>query len=104
MTASWRGDKGTAQERGYGWAWQKARDAYLAQRPLCAMCAALSPPRLSAATVVDHIQPHRGDPVLFWDQDNWQGLCTSCHISRKQRLERSGHVQPQIGDDGFPLP
>ena len=31
------------------------------------------------ATVVDHIVPHRGDPKLFWDPDNWQTLCKRCH-------------------------
>ena len=31
------------------------------------------------ATVVDHIIPHRGDQKLFWDQNNWQALCKSCH-------------------------
>jgi hypothetical protein len=34
---------------------------------------------LTAATVVDHKKPHRGDPHLFWDETNWQGLCKSCH-------------------------
>ena len=29
--------------------------------------------------VVDHIIPHRGDQKLFWDQNNWQSLCKSCH-------------------------
>lgn len=56
------------------------------------------------ATVVDHKLPHRlgeakesGDKQqiaqaqkLFWDQDNWQGLCKQCHDSHKQRLEKSG--------------
>jgi 5-methylcytosine-specific restriction protein A len=33
-----------------------------------------------AATVVDHIVPHRGDERLFWDSvNNWQSLCESCH-------------------------
>jgi 5-methylcytosine-specific restriction protein A len=31
------------------------------------------------ATVVDHIIPHNGDMVRFWDQDNWQPLCKQCH-------------------------
>ena len=26
-----------------------------------------------------HIRPHRGDPVLFWDEKNWQSLCKPCH-------------------------
>ena len=28
---------------------------------------------------MDHIRPHRGDPVLFWDQTNWQPLCKHHH-------------------------
>jgi 5-methylcytosine-specific restriction protein A len=35
--------------------------------------------RITAAYQVDHVIPHRGDPVLFWDeQHNWQSLCASC--------------------------
>ena len=30
---------------------------------------------LVSATVVDHVVPHRGDPVLFWDESNWQSQC-----------------------------
>jgi 5-methylcytosine-specific restriction protein A len=33
----------------------------------------------TAATVVDHIIPHKGDKRLFWDIKNWQPLCASCH-------------------------
>ncbi|WP_354066431.1 hypothetical protein [Devosia sp. 2618] len=25
---------------------------------------------------------------MFWDQHNWQALCSHCHNSTKQRLER----------------
>ena len=35
--------------------------------------------KLTPATVVDHIIPHRGDKKLFWDERNWQALCESCH-------------------------
>jgi len=35
--------------------------------------------RLTPATVVDHIIPHRGDERLFWDETNWQPLCKQCH-------------------------
>jgi len=35
--------------------------------------------KLSPATVVDHILPHRGDEDLFWDESNWQPLCKRCH-------------------------
>jgi 5-methylcytosine-specific restriction endonuclease McrA len=40
------------------------------------------------ATVVDHVVPHRGDQRLFWDERNWQPLCTRHHNRDKQRLER----------------
>ncbi|WP_456297628.1 HNH endonuclease signature motif containing protein [Kineothrix alysoides] len=38
-----------------------------------------NPPRYVKATVVDHVIPHRGDPILFWDKRNWQPLCKTCH-------------------------
>ncbi|WP_457799110.1 HNH endonuclease [Methylocystis sp. S23] len=40
------------------------------------------------ATIVDHIEPHKGDKALFWRHDNHQALCISCHSSRKQSQER----------------
>jgi 5-methylcytosine-specific restriction protein A len=45
---------------------------------------------LVIATVTDHIIPHRGDMVRFWDRANWQSLCEPCHNSEKQRLESRG--------------
>ncbi|MDZ4382819.1 MAG: HNH endonuclease [Parvibaculum sp.] len=38
--------------------------------------------------VVDHIVQHRGDPVLFWAEDNLQSLTKAYHDSEKQRQER----------------
>jgi len=67
----------SAGSRGYGRAWQKASRQYLAAHPLCVKC--MEEGRYRKATVVDHIVPHRGDETLFWDRDNWQALCKSCH-------------------------
>lgn len=67
----------SSSKRGYTSAWQKARQEYLNGHPLCVECAKRGV--LTKATVVDHIHPHRGDPVLFWDRDNWQPLCKPCH-------------------------
>jgi len=67
--------------RGYGRAWETARRAFLRRNPFCRRCGA-------PAAVVDHKTPHRGDQTLFWDQDNWQPLCTPCHSGAKQREER----------------
>jgi 5-methylcytosine-specific restriction endonuclease McrA len=85
---SWRTDKATSGQRGYTYAWQKASKAYLREHPLCVMCARLR--RVTAATLVDHIEPHRGDMELFWNRRNWQSLCTTCHSSVKKREEAGG--------------
>lgn len=72
-----RGERESAGKRGYNKKWQKARARYLKEHPLCAEC--LRNGRAVTATVVDHIKPHRGDPILFWDEENWQSLCKPCH-------------------------
>lgn len=100
---SWRTDKRKTAERGYGAAWQRARARYLHEHPLCVMCLAATPKRLTAATVVDHRIPHKGDIALFWDETNWQALCKPHHDSDKQMLEKSGRVRQTIGLDGWPV-
>ena len=96
----WRNGKTTAQ-RGYGKQWRAARAAFLSQHPLCVYCARQG--RTEAASVVDHIKPHNGDPALFWDVANWQPLCKQCHDSIKQREEQTGRRLPVFGVDGYPI-
>lgn len=98
LTTSWRGQKGTAAERGYGWRWQKARGAYLRLHPLCVMCTAER--KVVLATVVDHVTPHRGDQGLFWDVGNWQALCAPHHNTDKQQLEKSGTERTRFDATG----
>jgi 5-methylcytosine-specific restriction enzyme A len=78
----------SAARRGYDSRWRKVRPCYLAKHPLCASC--LGDGRLTAATVVDHVVPHRGDQDLFWNQGNWQGLCKRCHDAKTAREGRWG--------------
>ncbi|MGR6497997.1 HNH endonuclease [Pseudomonas fulva] len=85
--SSWRSGM-TSSQRGYNYKWQKARERYLEENPLCAYCAKIG--RTTAASVVDHVVPHRGDRDLFWSQDNWQPLCKPCHDSVKQAEEAAG--------------
>ncbi|MEA4896886.1 MAG: HNH endonuclease signature motif containing protein [Eubacteriales bacterium] len=66
-----------ATERGYGGRWRSARARFLRQHPLCVDCRKAG--RLTPATVVDHVVPHRGNEALFWDESNWQALCKPCH-------------------------
>lgn len=84
----------------YNGPWRKERLHFLDRNPLCSYCAEEG--RVTAAEVVDHIIPHRGDPALFWDITNWQPLCKWCHDSVKQREEKSGPVK-RIGPDGWPV-
>lgn len=92
--------RGGSSQRGYGGRWQKARITYLKSHQLCVMCSRLG--KVTAASVVDHIAPHKGDQALFWNNDNWQSLCKPCHDRHKQRLEKSG---TEVGCDtnGIPL-
>lgn len=81
----------SSSARGYGSRWQKARAGFLATHPLCAQCQRQG--QVTAATVVDHIVPHRlsfaqnADQqarahALFWDSSNWQSLCKPCHDAK----------------------
>lgn len=85
------GNRKTTDQRGYSRKWKVAREAYLNEHPLCLEC--LKEKRVTAATVVDHIIPHKGDMKLFWDRNNWQPLCASHHNSDKQRFEKSKRVK-----------
>lgn len=90
------------EPRVYGSKWDKARREFLRLHPLCVMCKEREV--VEAATIVDHITPHRlkealkaGEPTaiaraqkLFWDRKNWQGLCAAHHSSTKQRMEKRG--------------
>ena len=79
--------------------WRSLRAAHLSAHPFCAMCREQG--RVVPATVVDHRKPHRGDPVLFWDPTNLQGLCQTHHSATKQRAEQSGAM---VGCDASGMP
>lgn len=76
-----------AWRRWYGLArWKRLRwDVLVRDRFTCRMCQRVEPD--TSKLVADHVRPHRGDPALFWDQDNLQSLCASCHSSAKQAAE-----------------
>lgn len=95
-----REERISAARRGYDRRWRKAAKAFLASNPLCIYCRRSG--RTTAATVVDHVRPHRGDMKLFWDPGNWQPLCAPCHSAAKQREEHAGHTLG-CGADGVPL-
>ena len=75
----------------YGRRWRRLRANYLAENPLCVMCEAEG--KVQPATELDHIVRHKGNPRLFFDNKNWQGLCAYHHRSVKAQMERSGRVK-----------
>jgi len=77
----------TSHDRGYDVRWRKESKLFLQAHPLCACCK--NQGRLTAATVVDHKIPHKGNKVLFWDKGNWQPLCKQCH-DKKTASEDGG--------------
>lgn len=76
-------DRPSACQRGYDARWRKRRLSFLRENPLCAECERRG--KVEAATVVDHVVPHRGDKELFDDEDNWQSLCKRCHDRKTAR-------------------
>ena len=59
------------------------RAQVLQAQPLCIQCQTEG--RVTVATDVDHITPHRGDPDRFWDRANLQGLCHVHHARKSGR-------------------
>lgn len=74
--------------------YKHARKFFLTRHPMCTRCSTNIRPEL--ATILDHKTPHRGDYVLFWEFDNWQGLCKRCH-DRKTSSEDGGFGNPKKG-------
>jgi 5-methylcytosine-specific restriction endonuclease McrA len=75
--------------------WKRRAADQLEREPLCRMHKAKG--KAVAATVADHVVPHRGDPDLFWDGE-LQSLCGHCHSSAKQRQERAeGRRRASLG-------
>ena len=79
--------------------WRAKRKVQLDREPLCRFCLALG--KVEAATICDHVVPHRGDRESFW-KGEVQSLCAQCHSSAKQSLEATGVIQG-VDTTGFPI-
>jgi 5-methylcytosine-specific restriction protein A len=71
----------------YTYRWQKYSERYLRRHPLCVICSRPDAPVI--ATDVDHIEPAKENEARFWDPENHQALCHSCH-SKKTSKENPG--------------
>ncbi|MHC4698249.1 MAG: HNH endonuclease [Planctomycetota bacterium] len=94
-----RDGRPSACKRGYDRRWRKARDHYLRRHPLCVQCERQG--RTVCSAIVDHVVPHQGDPLAFWDQRDWQALCKRCHdrktVSEDGGLGNEPNVRDQRG-------
>lgn len=77
--------RGSARERGYTTRWDREAAAFKRAHPLCLGCQAIG--RIEPTTVVDHVEPHKGDQAKFWNRDRWQPSCGFHHDQVKKRLE-----------------
>jgi 5-methylcytosine-specific restriction enzyme A len=86
-------------------AWQRLReqallrDAFTCQRCKCFLKRGTTEPQ---SAVVHHITAHKGNTDLFFDLDNLQSVCWSCHSGVIQSEEARGY-STEIGDDGWPI-
>jgi hypothetical protein len=78
--------------------WQRRRALQLQFEPLCEWCKGRG--RIKKATVVDHIEPHKGDRNKFY-LGRLQSLCVRCHSRDKQRVEVRGYSD-DIDEHGWP--
>lgn len=74
------------------------RDMFRCQRCKCFVKRGRSHPQ---SAVVHHIKAHKGDNDLFFDIDNLQVVCWTCHSGVIQSEEARGY-STEIGSDGWP--
>lgn len=75
----------TSGERGYDYAWQKFREHYLRDHPLCSDC--MEQGIVTAAEELHHKRKIKDAPHLRLDRANVVGLCDGCHNRRTARGE-----------------
>jgi hypothetical protein len=80
-SSTWKSDSRYTSRR-----WRAIAKAQLQASPLCVLCAEGG--IVTAATVADHITPHRGEAEAFWF-GALQSLCAS-HHGTKSAGERKG--------------
>lgn len=97
----WKHSEPSRHKRGLGRAHQKARAELLAREPLCRLCQAKNPPRVTAATIADHIIPRaKGGSG---DISNLQPVCAQCHDEKTRKDLGWKPPRKQIGLDGWPI-
>jgi len=76
------------------------RDEYRCQHSGCGAHLQAGRDHLRSA-VVHNLTPHKGDLELFFELDNLQSVCWTCHSGDIQSTEALGY-DTTIGADGWP--
>lgn len=69
------------------------------KQPLCENCLAIGLVR--EGRIADHIKEARDKPELFWNPDNLQTLCWSCHTIKTNKERRKRAKGKYKGVDEF---
>jgi 5-methylcytosine-specific restriction protein A len=102
MAKPWNhGDRESRHKRGLGREHRQARAELLAREPLCRLCKQKTPPRITVATIADHVIPRAMGGA--GDISNLQPVCATCHDD-KTRLDLGWKPRrKRIGEDGWPI-
>ena len=73
--------------------WATLSRAIRTREPLCRVCSRDN--RVTGARLVDHIRPDRLFDIDFYDQNNLQPMCNSCH-AKKSQMESLCHDQAEF--------
>lgn len=91
---AWERPRGTNKERGYGGDWNKLRNAYISENPICERCEDKG--HITPAREVHHKEAFDGpDDPLRMEWGNLCSVCSSCH--RKMEHERKKNHQVNGG-------
>ena len=105
---SWRSDEAAESRKLYSrkqWRILRERallrDGFMCQHKGCKALLKRGT-RHPRSAVVHHLKPHKGDLDLFFDINNLQSVCWTCHSGSIQSIENRG-FDVTIGEDGWPI-
>ena len=82
--------------------WYRRRAHQLQVEPLCRLCAKEG--RLTPATVVDHVVPHKGETTTYFAWDNCRVCAALATTARRRSSKRVASIQRLVSMAGHSIP